>query len=72
MLDIGQLEVNIINLQTQFKQINLTLKTGETRKAHARRLKEGWYEKYAPSDKSGIDIGCQYDPLNETFRRYDI
>jgi hypothetical protein len=45
---------------------------GETRKAHARREKEGWFKKYAPEDKLGIDIGCQHDPLNETFRRWDI
>jgi SAM-dependent methyltransferase len=47
------------------------LETGETRKAHERRLREGWFGKYAPSDLSGIDIGCGIDPLNETFRRYD-
>jgi len=44
---------------------------GETSKAHERRLKEGWYDKYAPSDKIGLDIGCGEDPLNKTFRRYD-
>jgi SAM-dependent methyltransferase len=45
---------------------------GETGKAHTRRLKEGWFEKYAPSDKIGLDIGCGPDPLNYTFRRFDI
>lgn len=45
---------------------------GETSKAHARRLREGWYEKYAPDQLSGIDLGCQHDPLNHTFRRWDI
>ncbi len=45
---------------------------GETIKARNRRLKENWFDKYAPDDKSGIDIGCQRDPLNETFRRWDI
>lgn len=45
---------------------------GETSKARARRLKEGWFEEYAPCDKTGIDIGCQDDPLNHTFRRFDI
>jgi SAM-dependent methyltransferase len=44
---------------------------GETSKAHERRLREGWFERYAPSDRSGIDIGCQFDPINETFRRFD-
>lgn len=45
---------------------------GEVCKARERREREGWFDKYAPDDKSGIDIGCQTDPLNETFRRYDI
>jgi len=45
---------------------------GETRKAFERRLREGWFDKYAPADQPGIDIGCQYDPLNQTFRRFDI
>lgn len=44
---------------------------GETGKARARRIKEGWFEKYAPEDNSGIDLGCQKDPLNHTFRRFD-
>lgn len=52
------------------KQFNDSL--GETQKSHTRRVNEGWFEKYAPSDKPGIDIGCQYDPLNQTFRRWDI
>lgn len=45
--------------------------TGETSKAWARRIREGWFEKYAPEDKIGIDIGARQDPLNCTFRRYD-
>lgn len=45
---------------------------GETWKAKSRRIRTGWFEKYAPEDKSGIDIGCQRDPLNETFRRWDV
>lgn len=45
---------------------------GETSKARQRRLREGWFEKFAPCDKTGIDIGCQDDPLNHTFRRFDI
>lgn len=53
----------------EFHQKN---KYGETWKAYERRLSEGWFEKYAPEDKPGIDIGCQYDALNSTFRRWDI
>lgn len=45
---------------------------GETAKAKKRRIKEGWFEKYAPEDKSGIDIGCQNDPLNDKFRKWDF
>lgn len=44
---------------------------GETSKAHVRRLAEGWY-KYAPDDKIGLDIGCKDDPINKTFRRWDL
>ncbi len=43
----------------------------ETSKAHARRVKEKWFERYIQPDKPGIDIGCGKDPLNEVFRRYD-
>lgn len=45
---------------------------GETSKAHKRRLAEGWFQLYADPDKSGIDIGCGTDPLNHTFRRWDV
>jgi SAM-dependent methyltransferase len=45
---------------------------GETSKAHARRLREGWYSQYAPEDRVGIDIGCSDDPINQTFRRWDL
>ena len=45
---------------------------GETWKAREHRLRTGWFDKYAPSDKSGIDIGCQKDFLNTTFRRWDL
>ena len=44
---------------------------GETSKSHKRRGREGWFDKYAPSHKSGLDIGCGEDPLNHTFRRWD-
>lgn len=43
----------------------------ETRKSYNRRVNEGWFEKYAPSHLSGIDLGCGKDPLNHTFRRFD-
>lgn len=45
---------------------------GEVWKAQERRKTDGWFEKYCPEDKSGIDIGCQHDPVNETFRRWDL
>ena len=41
-------------------------------KSHDRRLKEGWFDKYAPDYMSGIDLGCQRDPINHTFRRWDV
>lgn len=44
----------------------------EVTKAYNRRLKENWFEIYCPEDKSGIDIGCQRDPINHTFRRWDL
>lgn len=43
----------------------------ETIKSFDRRIREGWFEKFAPSHLSGIDIGCGKDPLNATFRRFD-
>jgi len=45
---------------------------GETSRARERRLREGWYEKYCPEDKLGLDIGCSQDPVNKTFRRFDM
>jgi len=72
MINIGDIEQAVISYQSYLKDLNHALKTGETWKAAARREATGWFQKYAPVDKSGIDIGCQYDPLNHTFRRYDI
>jgi SAM-dependent methyltransferase len=43
----------------------------ETAKAHARRLREGWFDRYAPEHLPGIDIGCGSDPLNAAFDRWD-
>lgn len=45
---------------------------GETKKSKERRLREGWFEKYAPEDQLGLDLGCKMDPLNNTFRRWDL
>lgn len=45
---------------------------GETSKAKNRRIREGFFETYCPEDRSGVDIGCSDDPLNHTFRRWDI
>ena len=42
----------------------------ETTKAKARRISEGWFEKYIAG--SGIDIGCQHDPIDESFRKWDL
>ena len=45
---------------------------GETQKASERRERTGWFQQFAPSDRPGIDIGCGLDPLNHTFRRFDV
>ncbi len=42
----------------------------ESIKAHAHRVRDGWYDKYIRHP--GIDIGATNDPLNHTFRRYDL
>lgn len=47
------------------------MRNGETIKAEPHRLHDDWFSKYAPSHLSGIDIGCQHDPINDTFRRWD-
>ncbi len=44
---------------------------GETAKAFDRRTREGWFAKYINLKKPGIDIGCQYDPINRIFNRWD-
>lgn len=44
---------------------------GETAKSHERRVREGWYERYAPKHLSGIDIGCGIDPIYEHFYKWD-
>ena len=45
---------------------------GETAKAHARRLREGWYDQHIKAPC--IDLGCGRDPLLAPFpvRRWDI
>lgn len=45
---------------------------GEVSKAHSRRIKEGWFDKYCPADQPGIDIGCQDDMVHNTFRPWDL
>jgi SAM-dependent methyltransferase len=64
--------LNDVETQKRWKQIDEQAGVGETKKAYAHRLRDGWFEKYAPEDQPGIDIGCQHDPLNQTFRRYDL
>lgn len=44
---------------------------GETSKSYERRIREDWFMKYAPHWRSGLDLGCGKDPLNQTFRRWD-
>jgi SAM-dependent methyltransferase len=64
--------INDAESQKRWKEIEEMAGAGETRKAYGHRLRDGWFEKYAPEDQPGIDIGCQHDPLNQTFRRYDL
>ena len=44
---------------------------GEANKLKPIRLTNGFFDLYAPEHLSGIDIGCGFCPVNETFRRYD-
>ena len=57
-----------IRVNNRFKDGNFV---GETAKAHERRKKEGWFERFAPPDLPGIDIGCGIDPLNDSFLLWD-
>ncbi len=43
----------------------------ETKKAHERRIREGWFAKYVDETRPGIDIGSWHDPVSAVFRRYD-
>lgn len=43
---------------------------GETDKAKERRLREGFFDKYIKGP--GIDIGCQNDPVDPEFRKWDF
>lgn len=45
---------------------------GESYKARDRRLATDWFNRFAPASRSGIDIGAGPDPLNDTFRRWDL
>lgn len=42
----------------------------ETIKHHELRVKAGWYTRYCHDP--GIDIGCGPDPVQPTFRRWDM
>jgi SAM-dependent methyltransferase len=64
--------INDAESHKRWKEVEEQASAGETRKAYAHRLRDGWFDKYAPEDQPGIDIGCQHDPLNQTFRRYDL
>lgn len=44
----------------------------ESAKSHERRVREGWYEKYCPVKKNGIDIGCSFDPIHDHFDQWDM
>jgi ADP-heptose:LPS heptosyltransferase len=66
---------NNLAVADMFNEIEQRLKEytmGEVTKAYDRRVRENWFEAYCPEDKAGIDIGCQHDPINHTFRRWDI
>jgi SAM-dependent methyltransferase len=46
----------------------------ETIKSHERRLREGWYERFAPASCRGLDIGSGPDPIHpgsRTWQRWD-
>lgn len=43
----------------------------ETSKARARRERQGFFERFVPLDRPGIDIGCGDDPINPVCRQYD-
>ena len=44
---------------------------GETGRAKERRLREGYFKKYI-NDRIGLDIGAGEDPINNTYRRWDL
>jgi len=35
-------------------------------------VREGWYEKYCPASRNGIDIGCSSDPIHDHFDQWDM
>jgi hypothetical protein len=43
----------------------------ETKKAYKHRIKDNWFETYAPEHLGGIDIGCRNDPLYKTFKKWE-
>lgn len=48
----------------------LSASGGETRKAHGRRLREGFFEAYCQGE--GLDIGCGGDPLTPMCAGWDL
>lgn len=44
----------------------------ETSKIRARREKEGWFARYCPANRPGIDIGCAGDPVHDSFDQWDV
>ena len=54
----------------QFKILGRPRFTGETAKAHARRLQEGFFEKFCQG--RGLDIGHGGDPITSTCEGWDF
>lgn len=38
--------------------------SGETSNAHRRRVREGWYERFASATVAGLDLGSNPDPIH--------
>lgn len=48
--------------------------SGESTNANARRVREGWYDRYAHYDANGLDVGSEPDPIHPgstTWRRWN-
>lgn len=55
----------------QLKKLMWKQRGTETSKSFLRRKNENWFQKYAPPNLNGIDIGCGNDPINKTFTKWD-